>query len=72
MDLLWRLSEVMVNYPLLKMKIDFKFPLIVPKKLTVFSKNILKKIQIKNFTDLIDEELKKKAEFVKTRKTRPK
>lgn len=70
MDLLWQLSEVMVNYPLLKIEIDFKFPLIVPKELTVFSNKILENKATKNFADLIDEELKKKTELAKTRKTR--
>lgn len=56
---LWQLSEVMVNYPLLKMKIDFQFPLIIPKNLEKFGKNIIEKCSTNNFIDIIENELKK-------------
>ncbi len=61
-NLLWKLSEVMVNYPLLKMKIGFKMPLIIPKGLMKFGKKILGKFETHSYTEIIDEVIKKKAE----------
>lgn len=57
--LLWQLSEIIVNYPLMKMKIDFEFPLIIPKDLEKFSKKIIEKFPTNNFIDIIENELKK-------------
>jgi hypothetical protein len=57
---LWKLSEIMVNYPLLKTKLGYKFPLIVPPDIKN-SNVILKKFALKTFRELIDEEVKKMA-----------
>lgn len=57
--LIWKLSEIMVNYPLVKMKINFNFPLVVPENLKKFSSGILKKFPSTNFANIIDDELRK-------------
>lgn len=59
-DFLWSLSEIMVNYPLPKLKIDFNFSIIVPEKLSEFSKDIIDQFPSINFIDLINEEINKK------------
>lgn len=61
-NLLWQLSEVLVNYPLLKLKIKFKFPIIIPRNLLKFSKPITKKFSILNFINIIDEEIKMRVD----------
>jgi len=61
-NFLWKLSEAMVNYPLLKIKMNFKFPLVVPEDLESFGKNIIKKFSEMTFINIIDDEIKKGAE----------
>lgn len=56
---LWRLSEIMVNYPLLKIKINFKFTPIIPKELKKLSNRILPKFKHESFTGIIDNEINK-------------
>lgn len=61
-NLLWKLSEIMVNYPLMKLGIGFKFPLVIPKYLETFGKNIIKKFPKMTFVDIVNSEIKKGAE----------
>lgn len=63
-NLLWRLSEVMVNYPLLKMRLDFRFPLIMPANLNKFGQKIIKKFKALSYISIIDSavNIKKRAE----------
>lgn len=55
---LWRLSEIMVNYPLLKISINYKFPLIIPPNFKG-ADSIIKKFAKMTFCDIIHQELKK-------------
>ena len=55
---LWKLSEIMVNYPLLKLSINYQFPLIVPTNIKQ-GNSIIKKFPIMTFCDIIRQELKK-------------
>jgi hypothetical protein len=59
--LLWNLSEVIVNYPLLKLKIAYEIPLIIPPNLKKFSTAIIKKFSSKSFSEIIEHEIKKGA-----------
>jgi hypothetical protein len=61
-ELLWKISEVMVSYPLLKLKMNFKFPLVVPGDLKKFSNSMIKIFSKKSFLDIINSEIKKRAE----------
>jgi len=58
-DFLWRLSEVMVNYPLLKLKLKTKIPLIIPENLVAQSENLVKSFSKKPFKKIIRYEIKK-------------
>jgi hypothetical protein len=60
---LWKLSEIMVNFPLLKLDLKFYFPLTIPEKLRKFGKPIVEKFSIMNFTDIIDSEIKNREEL---------
>jgi len=58
-NLIWNLSEVIVNYPLIKLKIGFDFPLVIPRDLEKLSKNIIKKFPTMTFINIIKTEIKK-------------
>lgn len=60
-NFLWQLSEVMVNYPLLKIKLGISIPLVIPKKIERLSKSILRKFSSLSYLDIVDQEIKKKA-----------
>jgi hypothetical protein len=54
---LWRLSEIMVNYPLLAMHIGYTFPLIVPPNIPR-STEIVARFPSESFKDIIVSEIK--------------
>ena len=56
---LWKLSEIMVNYPLSKLTINYKFPLIIPPNIKN-ADNIIRKFSTMSFCDIINKELKKR------------
>ena len=60
-QLFWELSEVMVNYPLQKIKINYHFPMVIPPYLKRFSSAILKSFPTEEFTDIIKQTIKKRA-----------
>ncbi|MBI5401268.1 hypothetical protein HZB05_00350 [Candidatus Wolfebacteria bacterium] len=57
--LLWELSEVMVNYPLLNINIGIKIPLVIPPDIKQFSTKIIKKFSLSSYIDIINEVMKK-------------
>jgi len=58
-DFLWRLSEVMVNYPLLKLKLKTKIPLVIPENLAEESKGLVKRFSKESFKEIIKCEIEK-------------
>ncbi len=58
-DFLWQLSEIMVNYPLLKIKIDYEFPLIIPLMIKNY-KRIVNQFSKKEYLEIIENEVNKK------------
>ena len=56
---LWRLSEVMVNYPLLKLKLKTKIPLVIPENLALESKGLVKRFSKEFFKEIIKREIEK-------------
>lgn len=56
---LWELSEVMVNYPLLKISLDFKFPVIIPLSIKGAEK-IMSNFFHLSYTEIIQQEIKSK------------
>ncbi len=55
---IWKLSEVLVNYPLLKISIKYRFPLIIPSTIKN-ADEIVKNFSAMSFCDIIQKELKK-------------
>ena len=53
---LWQLSEIMVNYPLLKLRIGFRFPLILPPDLPG-RKTILAQFPTRSYREIIQSEV---------------
>jgi hypothetical protein len=62
-EFLWELSEIMVNYPLLRLKldIDMEIPLVVPPQLKDKSKPIVERFSEDSFIEIIKSEIKNKA-----------
>ncbi len=60
-QLLWKLSEVMVNYPLRKIKINYRFPMVIPPNLKHFSSAIIKSFSTEEFAKIIKQTINIKA-----------
>ncbi len=54
----WELSEIMVNYPLVKLEIDYKFDLIIPPEIS-WAQEVVDQFDSRSFTELIDRYLTK-------------
>lgn len=55
---LWELSEIMVNYPLMKIDVPYRFPVVIPPDVRN-GKRVLKKFRKKGYIEIIQEEIKR-------------
>lgn len=61
---LWKLSEVMVNYPLLNLKIGIKIPTVIPPDIKQYGFGLIKKFSRSSYIDIIDREIEKARRFI--------
>jgi len=54
----WALSEIMVNYPLLKMRLGIEMPVVIPHSVSG-GKRLIKKFGAHSFKEIITQELKR-------------
>ena len=60
---LWELSEIMVNYPLVNIKVGIEIPIVVPPDIKQYGSKIIKEFPIYSYTDIINKEIEKARRF---------
>lgn len=57
--ILWKLSEVMVNYPLLNIKVGIKVPMVIPPDIKQYGSKLVKKFSQFSYIDIINGEIER-------------